>query len=265
MSQSPQLLAASPADPRTDPSLLMRLYGTIWWIGFALFTVLMFVWTLLLLPLVLVDRRRRLFHVFSVSFWGWAVYALNPFWSLEVVGRRKLPWDGRAVIVANHDSLADILVVAATFRPFKFVSKESVFRVPILGWAMRINGYIPLRRGDRESVLNMFRLCRGWLEREVPVLLFPEGTRSPDGAVLPFKDGAFQLAVDTDSPVHPVVLIGTRDTLPKHGILPPLRSHVRVRVLDPVHPSQFDGDMAALRDHVRAVIVKEKARLEASL
>ncbi len=260
MSQSQQSLSVTTEEERQSTSLSMRLYATVWWVGFASFTALMFVWTLALLPTIVFDRRRRWFHVLTVSFWGWAVYALNPFWKLEVYGREKLPWDGRALYVANHDSLADILVVAATFRPFKFVSKASVFSVPILGWGMRINGFIPLRRGDRESVKRMFELCEGWLRREVPVVMFPEGTRSPDGTVQKFKNGAFDLAVKTSSPVYPIVLEGTRDALPKHGLIAPLRSHVVVKVLDPVHPDEFGGDMEALRDHVRSLIVAEKRR-----
>jgi len=242
----------------------MRLYAVVWWLGFAGFTTLMFVWCVLLLPMVVIDRRRRVYHVLTTCFWGSAIYALNPFWSLRVEGRAKIPWDGRAVLVANHDSLADILVVAATFRPFKFVSKESVFKVPLMGWGMRFCGYVPLRRGDRASVLAMLAACRAWLEREVPILLFPEGTRSPDGIVQPFRDGAFDLAVSTNSPVIPVILAGTRDALPKHGLIAPLRSNVRVRVLDPIHPADF-ADVAALRNHVRSVVIAEKLRLTSEL
>lgn len=243
------------------PSLGMRLYSVIWWTTFAAFTVVMFVWCTLLLPMVIFDRRRRYYHILTTCFWGWAVYAFNPFWTLKVEGRSRVPLDGRAVIVANHDSLADILVLGALFRPFKFVSKESVFKVPFLGWGMRFHGYIPLKRGSRESVLAMLEACRSWLQRDVPVLLFPEGTRSRDGVVQPFKDGAFQLAVETNSPIYPVVLAGTRDALPKHGLICPLESHVRVKVLDPVHPEEFQHNAEALREHVRTVIIAEKARL----
>lgn len=245
--------------------LAMRLYAMFWWLSFAGFTCLMFVWTWFAFLTVLVDRRRRWFHLLTVCFWGWAVYAFNPFWSLKVEGREKLPMDGRAVLVPNHDSLADVLVCAALFRPFKFVSKKSVFEVPVLGWGMRMAGYIPLVRGDKASIKQMFQDCRDELAGGVPILMFPEGTRSEDGTVRPFKDGAFQLAVDTDSPVYPIILAGTRDALPKHGFVAPLESHVRVRVLDPVDPAEFGHNVARLREHVRTVIVSEKQRLTAEL
>lgn len=249
------------AETVTTPSPAMRLYATIWWLSFAIFTTIMFFAVVLALPTVLFDPRRRVLHVLTTCFWGWAVYAMNPFWSLRVEGREKVPWDGRAVLVANHDSLADILVVGSIFRPFKFVSKASVFKVPLMGWGMRANQYIPLVRGNGESVRRMMADCRSWLERDVPVLLFPEGTRSPDGLVQPFKNGAFQLSVETGSPIYPIVLAGTADALPKHGLIAPLRSHVRVKVLDPVDPAEFGNNAEALREHVRTVIVSEKAKL----
>lgn len=245
---------------RESPSLGMRLYATIWWSSFAVFTAFMFFMVVMILPTMIFDRRRRILHVVTTCFWGWAVYAFNPFWSLKVEGRNKLPFTERAVLVANHDSLADILVCGALFRPFKFVSKESVFKVPFLGWGMTLNEYIPLRRGDKESIRKMYERSLGWLEREVPVLLYPEGTRSPDGQVQQFKDGAFKLAIEAQAPIYPVVLAGTRDALPKHGLIAPLESHVRVKVLDPVYPEEFHNNLEALREHVRTVIIAEKAR-----
>lgn len=263
MSQSSQSITENSSDEvQQSPSLAMRLYAAIWWICFAFFTFFMFVMVCVLtIPTLLFDRRARIIHVLTTCVWGWSVYAFNPFWSIRVEGRDKLPWNERGLFVANHDSLADILVMGALFRPYKFVSKESVFKVPALGWAMTLLGYVPLRRGDRESVLEMLERCRTWLERDVPIAMFPEGTRSPDGVVQKFKDGAFQLSVETGSPVYPIVLAGTRDALPKHGLIAPLRSHVRVKVLDPVHPDEFQGNVDALREHVRTVIVSEKARL----
>lgn len=246
---------------QTAPSIAMRVYSLFWWTGFAIFTCAMFAVTLALSPLLLFDRRQRIFHVMTTCVWGWGVYKFNPFWSLRVEGRDKLPWDGRAVYIPNHDSLADILVLGALFRPFKFVSKASILSVPVLGWGMRLLRYITVVRGNRESVLRMFERCRETLDEGVPIVIFPEGTRSPDGGVLPFKPGAFQLAVETESPVYPIVLGGTRDALPKHGLIAPLRSEVRVRVLDPVDPAPFGDDHEALSSHVRTIIMREKTKL----
>src|SRR5207248_143495 len=115
--------------------------------------------------------------------------------------------------------------------------------------------------GKRESVLKMLADCERWLSRGVPVLLFPEGTRSPDGEVKAFKDGAFVLAVKKNVPVIPIALTGTARTLPKHGFVLRESVHCRVQVLDPVDPAPFNGDVAALSASVREKIVAARARL----
>jgi 1-acyl-sn-glycerol-3-phosphate acyltransferase len=108
----------------------------------------------------------------------------------------------------------------------------------------------------------MMAACQRWLARGVPVLMFPEGTRSEDGVVKAFKDGAFKMAVDARCPVYPIVLTGTARTLPKHGYVLEENVNARVRVLPPVDVAPFGDDFAALRDHVRKLIVDEKARME---
>lgn len=207
------------------------------------------------------DRQGRLQHLFS-CFWAQLYFYVNPLWRLTVEGRSKLPWRGPAVLVANHQSLGDILVLFGLYRPFKWVSKASVFKVPFVGWNMSLNRYVSLVRGDRASIAQMMDACARWLERGVPVLLFPEGTRSEDGTVKAFKDGAFRLAMTRGCPVIPIALTGTAQTLPKHGLVLKEPADCRVRVLDPVDPVAFQGDVDALRDHVRRLIIEEKERLE---
>jgi 1-acyl-sn-glycerol-3-phosphate acyltransferase len=127
---------------------------------------------------------------------------------------------------------------------------------------MSLNGYVRLVRGDKESIARMMAECERLLDRGVPVLLFPEGTRSPDNQLLPFKDGAFRLALTKGCPLIPMVLTGTGDTLPKHGLLLKSRADCRVRVLPPVDPRAFP-DVDTLREHVRGLMAAELARLEA--
>ena len=198
------------------------------------------------------DRRKVALHLYSCA---WAVFyvRLNPLWRLRTTGRRLLPWRGAAVIVANHASLIDILVLFDLFRPFKWVSKAEIFRVPVVGWNMRLNGYVRLVRGSGESVRRMMARCGQLLDEGSPVLFFPEGRRTDDGRLQAFKDGAFELAVRHRVPVHPVAVHGTRRALPKHGLV--LREHVdaRVEVLPALHPADFP-DAGALRDAARARI-----------
>jgi 1-acyl-sn-glycerol-3-phosphate acyltransferase len=157
------------------------------------------------------------------------------------------------VLVANHLSMLDILVLYRVFRPFKWVAKAELFRVPVVGWNMAMNDYVPVRRGAAESVRHMMEHCRKHLARGTPVILFPEGTRSRDGRLQAFKDGAFRLALEAGCPVVPIAVTGTFDSLPKTGLV--LRNAMRahVRVLDAISPADHPT-VEALRDAARAAI-----------
>ena len=236
-----------------------RLYSTAFWTFLVASCPVMFVGALAVFVVTApFDRQRRVLHLYS-CFWAQIYFYLNPLWRVRIEGRDKLPWRGPAVIVANHESLADILILFGLYRPFKWVSKASVFKVPFVGWNMRLNRYVPLVRGDKASIRQMMEDCRTHLRNGVPVLVFPEGTRSKDGDVKAFKDGAFRLAVEAQCPIIPVVVTGSARTLPKHGFV--LRDEVncQVRVLEPVHPEACDHDVERLREHVRSLIIAERA------
>jgi 1-acyl-sn-glycerol-3-phosphate acyltransferase len=144
-------------------------------------------------------------------------------------------------------------VLYGLYRPFKWVSKAELFRVPVVGWNMVLNDYVRVRRGDRESIRAMMEHCRRHLARGSPVLIFPEGTRTATGALQPFKDGAFRLAHETGVPLIPIAVRGTFDTLPKHGLILRQRMDAVVQVLDPIDPRAYP-DAGALRDASRAAI-----------
>jgi 1-acyl-sn-glycerol-3-phosphate acyltransferase len=232
---------------------VLRVFSAFYWVFLALMMPVLFAVALVVFLLTApFDPRRVALHLYSCA-WATFYIVVNPVWRTRFHGRERLPWRGAAVLVANHLSLLDILVLYGLFRPFKWVSKEEVFRVPFLGWNMRLNDYVALRRGDRESIRHMMDHCRAHLARGTPVLIFPEGTRSRDGRLQPFKDGAFRLAVEAGCPVIPIALSGTAEALPKHGLA--LRQGMRadVRVLAPVRPEDHAG-VDALRDATHAAI-----------
>jgi 1-acyl-sn-glycerol-3-phosphate acyltransferase len=228
----------------------MASSAVLFFVGLALFLV---TWPF--------DRNGKVLHLFSCA-WAQLYFWVNPGWRLRIEGREHLPWHGPAVLVSNHQSLGDILVLYGLYRPFKWVSKAAVFKMPFLGWNMYLNRYVGLVRGDKDSIGKMMAACERWLDQGMPVLLFPEGTRSPDNQLLPFKDGAFRLALTKGCPLIPIVLTGTGDTLPKHGLMLKSRASCKVRVLEPVDPRAF-SDVATLREHVRGLMAREKARLDA--
>jgi 1-acyl-sn-glycerol-3-phosphate acyltransferase len=232
---------------------VLRIFSVFYWAFIAITCVVFFVGAVVVFLLTaLFDRRRVALHLYSSAWASFYVY-VNPLWRLRVTGRSRLPWRGAAVLVANHASLIDILVLFALFRPYKWVSKQEIFRVPLLGWNMRLNDYVPLVRGSGASVRAMMAHCDRLLDAGSPVLIFPEGTRTFDGELRPFKDGAFDLAARHNVPVYPIAVHGTRRALPRNGFVLRDRIDVLVEVLDPLNPADFAGK-EQLREAARAAI-----------
>jgi 1-acyl-sn-glycerol-3-phosphate acyltransferase len=196
------------------------------------------------------DRNRRVLHAF-VCYWCVGYLRLNPGWHLEVQGRERLP-KGPAVLVCNHQSLLDIIAAMALFHPYKFVSKVSLFRVPLLGWMMRLIRHIPLDRGRPHSTVLMLENCRRWLRRGVSILFFPEGTYAEGEHLLPFRSGAFLLAIEEQVPLVPILIEGTRDALEGDGPWLKPKATLRVTVLESQVPSR-DADAEVLAQQTRAL------------
>ena len=186
------------------------------------------------------DRRKRLLHQFT-CFWASLYTWLNPAWRVHVEGREKIRGDATYVMVANHQSLLDILVLFRLFVHFKWVSKIENFRIPCIGWNMSLNGYVKLRRGDRQSIGEMMSNCARVLDEGSSIMMFPEGTRSPDGRLRAFKHGAFTLAQGSGCPILPILVEGTADALPKRGFVLRGRHAIRIRVLDEIPHEKLLG------------------------
>ena len=178
------------------------------------------------------DPDRRVLHAFVC--WSCHAYLhVNPLWRVRVEGRERIP-RGASVLVVNHQSMADVAACMGLHRPFKFVSKASLFSLPVVGWAMKMLRYVRLERGRPHSTRAMLDQCRHWLRRGLAVLMFPEGTYAPGAALLHFKPGAFVLARDERVPMVPVLISGTRDLVVGDGPWMAPRVNIRIRVLDPV-------------------------------
>jgi 1-acyl-sn-glycerol-3-phosphate acyltransferase len=147
----------------------------------------------------------------------------------------------------------------------KYLSKKSLFDLPVFGPAMRLVGDISVIRGDRRSRLEAFERCRWWLAKGMPVLFFPEGTRSRSGEMARFKDGAFRLAIEAGAPIRPVVFAGTRDALPPGEFLfRPARIHIRV--LDPIPVAGLTvADAGALAERVHDLVLAERDAMRQEL
>lgn len=198
------------------------------------------------------DRNRAVAGRF-LRFVGVAISKTFPPWRLRVVG----PWPegkGPYVVVSNHQSILDILLLSHLPREMKWVAKESLFRVPWVGIMLRMSGDIPVRRGDAESGGEALGRARAYLARGMNVMIFPEGTRSATRTLLPFKSGAFRLAIEAGVPVLPIAVNGTGEGMPKGGPwVNPCRAVAKI--LEPVPVAGLrPEDAVKLRDEVRARI-----------
>ncbi len=223
-----------------------------WIIGVGLIAV-MFPLTILIWFLTFpFDSERIIVHRWVQTECRLLLLAL-PLWRVRAEGTEKRGRGESFVIVSNHQSILDIVLLSRVGGDFRWVSKSENFSIPVVGQTMRMAKYIELSRGRKESVMRMMERAVETLDKNISVLIFPEGTRSENGLIGRFKTGAFQIAVRKDRPVLPVVIDGTGNVLPR-GCSTLTGGHLlRIRVLDPVYPDSFpDGDP----DQV-AVMVRE--------
>jgi 1-acyl-sn-glycerol-3-phosphate acyltransferase len=189
------------------------------WASYVLIVIL---WTPLVLLFRLVsfpfdrDRRRvgRLFHDSAV-----VAGNLTPFWTFRIEGAEGIDPMKPYVFVANHSSFTDVFLVARLPWEMKWLAKKAIFSIPLLGWQMRLAGDVPIVRGDRDSAREAMDEMRQRLASGVSVILFPEGTRSADGSLGEFRDGAFRLAIEAGVPVVPLAIVGAAKSLPKRSLV----------------------------------------------
>ena len=209
----------------------------------------------LLLVLTFPFDRNRVVAGRFLRFVGEGMGRCFPPWRLDVQGR--WPEGGPFVVVANHQSILDILMLARLPREMKWVAKEELFRLPWAGWMLRMSGDIPIKRGDAESGGEALKRARTYLDRGMSVMIFPEGTRSAKGTMLPFKSGAFRLAIDAGVPVLPIAVHGTAQGMPKGGPwVRPCRAYARI--LEPIPTAgRTQEEVGSLKGEVRRRIAAE--------
>jgi len=190
---------------------------------------------------------------------------INPFWKFRVSG--TLPENPRRpyIVVSNHESFVDILLISHLPFEMKWLSKVEMFKIPVVGWLMSLANDIRLSRGEISSAADAMKQCADRLSKKVSVLIFAEGTRSTTGELGKFKNGAFRLAIETGCPILPVAVHGCHTALrPKDWRM--AYSTAEVRVLEPIEVEGLTTrDMYALRDKTRNRIAAEIEVLRAEL
>ena len=182
----------------------------------AAFIPMTFIFSISAIISTLFDSTGRL-YAWHARLWGQLGLAMNGI-TVTLTGAEYLP-DGPVIFMSNHQSNFDILsLLAAIPRQIHWIAKKELFEIPVFGPSMRRGGYIPLDRGDGRKALQSMDEAAATIHQGKSVVLFPEGTRSTDGNLLPFKRGGFILARKADVPVIPVTINGSGRINPANQI-----------------------------------------------
>lgn len=215
-------------------TVIRYIASLYFWLELNLISALLFPLSFLVYLLTfLFDKRLRLLHLYT-CLWSFIVLKINPMWRIRVGGRNHIDPQETYIMVSNHQSGADIIVLYLLWTHFKWVAKKSVFRYPFIGWNMRLNGYIALDRSSTGSMKKMMVDAARILKEGNSIMIFPEGTRSKDGTIQPFKTGAFHLALENKRPILPVAISGTSQAIRKGGFLINKNFNIRATVLEPI-------------------------------
>jgi len=234
---------------------LVSLY---FWCGLFLFSAFLFPFSLVIWTLtVLFDKRLFILHKYT-CLWSTIVLSLNPIWRIRVTGREKINKRVTYVIVSNHQSGLDIIVLFKLWIHFKWVAKKSIYYYPFLGWNMWLNRYIALDRMKSSSMRKMMIDAGKTLKSGNSVMIFPEGTRSKNGILQPFKTGAFHIALQAQVPILPVAISGTFEAVRKGGFLVSKNFNIRATVLDPIPFETFVNlDPKEIAEKVHQIIEQQ--------
>ncbi|MDR1898200.1 MAG: 1-acyl-sn-glycerol-3-phosphate acyltransferase [Prevotellaceae bacterium] len=200
-------------------TVLKYIYNTVLWTLFIIDAVILMVINAVVFVITYpFDTKRRIIHAFSL-YWGLHYFWVNPLWRIEYVCKANIDTRKSYVIVSNHQSMFDICLIYKIPLVFKWVSKKEVLKIPFVGWLLKFHGDILIERGGSQSAKEMFKKAEQWVNKGCSISIFPEGTRSKDGEIHPFKEGAFMIAKMNKLPVLPVIVEGTNKVFPPGGFL----------------------------------------------
>jgi 1-acyl-sn-glycerol-3-phosphate acyltransferase len=201
------------------------------------------------------DRKGEMVHRYA-RLWGRVALWANRV-KVSVEGMENLEGGGPYIFMSNHQGSYDIFALLGHLPfQFKWLAKKELFSVPFLGWTMAAAGYISIdREGTRETVEAMNKAAER-IRDGMSVVIFPEGSRSPDGTIQPFKKGGFTLAIKSKVPIVPLALTGSREIMPRER-LTAASGEIRIRMGRPIETAQHSmKDRKDLMEKVRETILE---------
>jgi len=223
------------------------------WSSIVIATLVLGVLTLLSYPL---DRKGRVGH-YCARFWGRIALLANRV-KVKVEGLENIKGKGPFIFMSNHQGSYDIFVLLGHLPfQFKWLVKKELFSIPFFGWAMSAAGYISIdRQGTREATVESMNKAAQKIREGMSVVIFPEGSRSPDGSIQLFKKGGFILAMKSKVPIIPISLAGSREIMSKDR-LTASSGEIRIKIGDPIETEPYSvKDRPVLMEKVSETISK---------
>jgi 1-acyl-sn-glycerol-3-phosphate acyltransferase len=192
----------------------------------------------------------------AVTFFGMRLIGVE----VEVLGRDRFDANGTYIYMCNHISNLDPpIVVPLIPRRTSVLVKKELFRIPILSKAMLLASFVPVDRQNREAAIASIEAATQVIKEGVNITIFPEGTRSPDGKLLPFKKGPFHLAFESGAPILPMTIFGTEKLMSK-GSVKIRKGKATLIFHAPISPSAYSGReelMNAVREQIASGLPAE--------
>lgn len=198
------------------------------------------IWVMVEIFISLFSHNGRKVHFYCVIPWSkiilWATSV-----RVEINGLDRIHKEKPSIYIPNHLSFFDIFALLAYLAvDFKFIFKEEIMRVPILGWAIRKAGYISIARSSPAKARRTFRQALDMIKNGTSLVIFAEGTRSKDGHLQPLKRGAFQLAMSSGSPIVPVAIKGSNKIMPK-GSFKVRKGSITIQLGRPISTTNYNS------------------------
>lgn len=203
------------------------------------------------------DKKRVMTERFG-SLWFSLLLKSMPTWDIHIEGKEHYNKNKQYMMVINHQSMLDIFVVYTLNIPFKIIAKSKMFKIPFLGWGMKLTDHIGYTPNDIASMQAMMDSVENHINIGNNILVYPEGERTPDGQILPFKEGAFIIAKNKKLPILPMVIKGTKNALPDNVFKGAGHHTIRLKFLEEI-PYETFADLKTMdaANLVRDIMVKE--------
>jgi len=216
--------------------------------------VLFILGSIILLFWFIFPRNKREASFIISKIWAKTILYLAGI-KVEVSGEENLNFSGPKVLVCNHQGNFDIPILMATLPTnFRFLAKIELFKIPIFGWHLKNRTDVPIDRKNpllaSKTIMNLSRD----LKDNYPILIFPEGTRSPDGKVASFKKGSVMLALETKAQIVPIGISGSYN-IQKKGSLLVNPTVVKVKIGKPINPDFGDEDLDKTAEYLREIVI----------